>query len=174
LNRTVKPLQPPDSHHLRAAQGWLELGDHREAAVELEKVAKRCRNHPDVLEAQWEISHAKKDWAACVDAADRQVKQTPQSPVGWIHRSFALHAMKQTKEAAELLLPAAKAFPTDWLVRYNLACYACQMGKHAEAWDWLQNAFELGDERQIRLMALEDPDLEALRARIKSMDPNKG
>jgi len=170
----VKPLQPPDSHHLRAAQGWLELGNHREAAVELEKMAKRCRNHPDVLEVQWSISAAARDWNACVDTADRQVKLAPRSPVGWIHRSFALHALKRTKEAAELLLPAAKAFPRDWLVRYNLACYACQMGNHAEAWDWLQNAFELGDERQIRLMALDDVDLKDLRSRIKPIDGKKG
>jgi tetratricopeptide (TPR) repeat protein len=174
LNAVVKPLEPPDSHYVLAAQGWLELGDHREAAAELEKIGKRCRTHPDVLELEWSISAAAKDWNACVDAAERQVKAAPKSPAGWIHRSFALHVLKRTKEAADLLLPAARAFPKDWLVRYNLACYACQMGNHAEAWDWLQNAFELGDERQIRLMALEDADLKDLRSRIKAMDGGKG
>jgi hypothetical protein len=32
----MKALQPPDSLHLQAAQGWLELGDHVEANEELE------------------------------------------------------------------------------------------------------------------------------------------
>ncbi len=166
----MKPLQPPDSHYLRAAQGWLELGDHREAAAELERISTRCRNRPEVLEVRWAISAATKDWPACIDTAAALVKLAPQSPAGWIHRSFALHELKRTKEAAELLLPAVKLFPDNWLVRYNLACYACQMGEHAQAWDWLQNAFELGDEHQIRLMALEDGDLKPLRKRIAAAE----
>ena len=34
----MKPLEPPDSLHLQAAQGWLELGNHIEANEELEKM----------------------------------------------------------------------------------------------------------------------------------------
>jgi hypothetical protein len=32
----VEPLQPPDSMHLTAAQGWLELGNHEEAFEEMD------------------------------------------------------------------------------------------------------------------------------------------
>ncbi len=32
---TIKPLEPPDSFHLEAAMGWLELGNHLEANEEL-------------------------------------------------------------------------------------------------------------------------------------------
>jgi hypothetical protein len=31
-------LQPPDSFHLQAAQGWAEPGNHAEANGELEKI----------------------------------------------------------------------------------------------------------------------------------------
>ena len=34
----MKPLEPPDSFHLLAAQGWLELGNHVEANEELDKI----------------------------------------------------------------------------------------------------------------------------------------
>jgi hypothetical protein len=51
----VKPLDPPDSLHLRAAQGWLELGDHLEANSELDKITAFLRSHPDVLELRWQI-----------------------------------------------------------------------------------------------------------------------
>jgi hypothetical protein len=34
----VTPIEPPDSLHLLAAQGWLELGNHLEANEELEKI----------------------------------------------------------------------------------------------------------------------------------------
>ena len=34
----MKPLQPPDTFHLLAAQGWMELGNHEEANEELELI----------------------------------------------------------------------------------------------------------------------------------------
>ena len=48
----------------------------------------------------------------------------PDEPVGWIHRSYVLHEQKRTREAWDLLLPAAKKFPEDFTIPYNLACYA--------------------------------------------------
>ena len=47
---TMKGLEPPDSIHLQAAQGWLELGNHLEADKELDEIAPQLRTHPDVLE----------------------------------------------------------------------------------------------------------------------------
>jgi hypothetical protein len=43
----VQSLTPPDSYHLEAAQGWLELGNHLEANEELEKISPALRIHPD-------------------------------------------------------------------------------------------------------------------------------
>jgi hypothetical protein len=74
--------------------------------------------------------------------------------------------LKQTQQAADLLVSAANLFPEDWLIRYNLACYTCQLGNHEEAWDWLESAFELGDANQVKLKALEEPDLEPFWAEI--------
>jgi tetratricopeptide (TPR) repeat protein len=167
----MKALEPPDSHYVSAAQGWLDLGCPAEAGQELAKVVPSLQQHPDVLEVQWGILAATKDWPACLETATALVKIAPRRPLGWIHRSYALHELKRTSEATELLLPAVSLFPGHWLVRYNLACYACQLGKSAEAWNWLQNAFELGEEKEIRSMALEDPDLQELRDRIAAFKP---
>jgi hypothetical protein len=46
----LKPLEHPGSFHLKAAQGWLELGNHLEADKELDEIAPTLRKHPDVLE----------------------------------------------------------------------------------------------------------------------------
>ena len=46
----MTPLEHPDVHHLRAAQGWLELGNHLEADKELDEIAPELRAHPDVLD----------------------------------------------------------------------------------------------------------------------------
>ena len=51
-------------------------------------------------------------------------------------------------------------------IRYNLACYACRLGRLKEAWEWLEDAFELSDANQVKLMALDDPDLELFWTKI--------
>jgi hypothetical protein len=43
-------LQAIDLNILRAAEGWLELGNHLEANEELENITPKLRAHPDVLE----------------------------------------------------------------------------------------------------------------------------
>jgi hypothetical protein len=45
-------LQPPDTMHLQAAQGWFELGDHLEADEELEQMSPQNHAHPAVLEVR--------------------------------------------------------------------------------------------------------------------------
>ncbi len=58
------------------------------------------------------------------------------------------------------------ASPTDALghaiLRYNLACYECQLGRLEQAKDWLHKAFAIDDAKELKLMALDDPDLEQL------------
>ena len=61
-----------------------------------------------------------------------------------------------------MLLPAVELFPKLWLVPYNLACYCAQLGRLQEARQWLKKAFKLGDAKEVKLMALDDPDLEPL------------
>jgi uncharacterized protein HemY len=73
----MKPLQPPDSVHLLAAQGWVELGNDVEANAELEKIAPQSRAHPDGLEVRWAIYANEKDWEACMDIAEAIIKLAP-------------------------------------------------------------------------------------------------
>ena len=61
-----------------------------------------------------------------------------------------------------MLLPAADKFPTVQVIPYNLACYAAQLGDLAAASDWLAQAFKLGNKKEIKLQALDDPDLAPL------------
>jgi predicted Zn-dependent protease len=91
------------------------------------------RTHPDVLEMRWRIYAKAGKWDACLDIAAAMVKMAPYLPAGWIQRSCALHKLKRTREAVEKLLPAVDLFPREWLIRYNLACYACQLGNREEA-----------------------------------------
>jgi hypothetical protein len=73
---------------------------------------------------------------------------------------------RPSHQAADKLEAAADLFPSVWNIPYNLACYACQLGKHEEAWEWLEDTFDLGNSKTVKLMALEDPDLEPFWAEI--------
>jgi tetratricopeptide (TPR) repeat protein len=158
----MKPLEPPDSLHLLAAQGWLELGNHIEANEELENIAPQLRAHPDVLKVRWEVYAAAKKWEATLDIAAALIQLDPDDPLGWVHRSYALHELRRTAEARDNLLRVVDKFPMSATMRYNLACYACQLGRLEQAKQWLEKAFALGDAKQMKLAALDDPDLEPL------------
>lgn len=56
----------------------------------------------------------------------------------------------------------ADKFPDQWLIPYNLACYACQLGRLDEAREWFRRALTMGDGKAIKLEALNDPDLAPL------------
>ena len=168
----MKPLAPPDSHHLQAAQGWLELGNHIEAIEELENIAPQLRAHPEALKVRWEIYAAAKKWEAALDIAAAIVQLAPEDQLGWVHRSYALHELKRSAEARDNLLRVVDKFPEDPIMRYNLACYECQLGRLEQAKNWLGKAFEVGDSKKIKLMALEDPDLERLWRETGEIGPS--
>ena len=54
-------------------------------------------------------------------------------------------------------------------MRYNLACYECQLGRLTVARRWLEAAYELGGTREMKLMALDDEDLRPLWDHIGEM-----
>jgi predicted Zn-dependent protease len=162
----IKPLQPPDNMHLQAAEGWLGLGNQVEAFEELEQISPQLRVHPDVLELRWQIYAKEKKWDACVDIARAITKFTPSHPNGWIHLAFSLHELKRTKESKEVLLLVVDKFPEESVMRYNLACYECELGNLKESRAWLEKAFNLGDAKQLKPTALDDPDLEPLWKKI--------
>ncbi len=163
-------LEPPDTHYLRAAEGWLGLGLVPEAQAELNHLSLQARFHPRVILARWEISARQRQWELAYALAQGLVVLTPDEPAGWINRAIALHAMKRTPEAWYALLPAAEKFPKNTIVIYNLACYASQLGKFQEANQWLRKAEETDHENRVKWMALKDPDLQPLWEYLATLD----
>ena len=163
----IKPLEPPDSFHLQAAQGWVELGSHLEADAELDLIAAKLRVHPDVLEVRWQIYAKAGQWEGCIFVAKAITSLAPDRAIGWINLSFALHELKRTKEALENLVGVAETFSKEPTILYNLACYCCCLGQLSEARRLLKKAFRYGEAKSMKLMALNDPDLEPLRAELR-------
>jgi predicted Zn-dependent protease len=157
----MRALQPPDSIHFEAAQGWFELGDPVEAFEELEKITYAMRVHPLVLRLRWEIYAAARQWDFALHLAKALIRLDPDNPHGWIHRSYTLHELNRTAEAFDQLLPLVDRFPKVWTIPYNLACYCAQLYRLDECKEWFTKAMAI-NEHAVKRAAIDDPDLKPL------------
>jgi predicted Zn-dependent protease len=164
-------LQPPDSFHAQAAEGWLELGNLAEADAELKQIGQASMEHPEVLELRWKIHAARKEWEKSIVVSEALAQRKPENPLGWIHWAYSLHELKRTQEAWDVLAPVADRFPEEFLIRYNLACYACQLGHFDETRRWLKAAIKIAGAKPILTMAAEDPDLKPLWKELRGLNP---
>ena len=165
MRSNLTPINHPDLHYFRAAQGWLELGNLYEANAELNKITPEARLHPDVLEVEWHICAKENQWHACVDIGSILVKVAPDRSDSWIHASFAMHRLGRSQDALEILLPVADRFSNTWQVPYNLSCYCSALGRLDDALRWFIKA-ALIDETSAQKAGLVDPDLEPLWASL--------
>ena len=165
-------LRPPDSHHLLAAEGWLELGNAAEAGNEIDRVDSAHLDHPDVLEMRWAICAAGERWEPGLAIAETLLRVAPRRASGWLHQAYALRRIKGggLQRAWDALRPAYEKFPKAEIISFNLACYAAQLGRLDDAWEWLHKSMEAaGDVDVIKKMALADMDLHPLWDRIRSL-----
>lgn len=167
----MQKLEPPDSHYLNAAVGWLELGLRAEAAAELDQISPAHQKHPDVLEARWSLLAHEKRWDAALIAARDLLTEAPTRSSAWLHHAYALRRAKDggLQQAWDALKSAATKFPEEPIICFNLACYACQLEQLDEARDWLKRAMKIGGREHIKHMALMDEDLKPLWKEIRKL-----
>ena len=160
-------LQPPESHYLDAAKGWLGLEALEEAARELEFIRPELRDHPEVLEVRWALAANDGDWNQALLIAGSIVRLMPEKPEGWIYQGSALTELNRHADAYTVLLQGHRRFPQDEILAYDLACVCCVAGREGEAAEWIRKAVAMaGDE--IRRRALDDPDLERIHDWLRS------
>lgn len=167
----MSKLEPPDTHYVLAAVGWLELGNPAEAKAELAQVSPAQQQHPDVLELRWTVLAEEKRWEEGLQVARALLRRAPERSSGWLHQAYALRRVPDggLQKAWEALLPASGKFPKQAIIPFNLSCYACQLRQLEAARDWLQRAVKIGGKEKIKRMALSDPDLEPLWAEIREI-----
>ncbi|HVK58443.1 MAG TPA: tetratricopeptide repeat protein [Candidatus Kapabacteria bacterium] len=162
----MNALTQRERFHLEAAEGWLMLGNPIEAHEELEGIPGDASCHPAVLSMRWQIYAAANWWEAAFVVSKALCELAPQSSEAWICHANTLRNYKGLVEAWNMLLGVVNKFPDDAIIRYNLACYAAQMGLLEESCAWLVQAFELEEAAQLKLAAIYDPDLRPLWEKI--------
>lgn len=170
----MDPLPYPDNFYFDAAEGWLMLGNARSALDELRRLRPETRALPTVLEMEWSAEALLQSWDAAFQVAQRLVGVAPDRPAGWIHRAYSARRMSggSLELAWESLRPAFDQFPREEVIPYNLACYAAQLGRLDEAWEWLSRASKAaGNTTAIKSRALMDDDLRPLWKRLSQETP---
>lgn len=168
----IPPLEGLDVHLVRAAEGWLELNLPTQAEAELSQLSPSAQSHPLVLQALWQLHAHQHRWALAHTVAELLVQTFPGDVNGWVHRAYAARRKEGggLQAAWDALRPAVELFPDETIVPYNLACYACQLGKQDAARHWLGRALEIAGKQKAReslkQLALADSDLAPLREEI--------
>lgn len=167
----MQELEPPDNHHVSAVLGWLGLGLVAEARDEITKISLANISHPLALEARWRVAAHEEDWDEALQIADLEIRVTPNDAGAWLHRAYALRRVPTGGLVAAwgVLSVAAKKFPDESVVAYNLACYACQMKDLDRAREWFFRAMRIGGKVEIKKMALVDDDLKPLWEEIEQL-----
>ncbi len=152
-------LPLPDARHLAAAEGWLELGNAEEALAELQQIDPRWQKKKDVLELRWHACAAAKRWDACLEISAALRESFSEDSEYFIWHGNALYFSGKTDAAYLFGLHAVQKFPKSWVLHYNLACYAAQLGRIEKAKQELEKAMDLGDSGIVKMKALSDPDM---------------
>ena len=168
---SLNAILPPDSFCISSAEGWIILGNPIEAIGELEQVSNPVKLRPEYLELKWRVFADTQEWDAALELSEGMVRDLPDHPGGFILRSYALRRSSKgsVEQATISLLEAAVKFPSEPIIPYNLACYACQSGELVQARKFLRLALEIGDRKELLKMAGMDSDLKSLWNELKSL-----
>lgn len=166
-------LDPADRHVLSAMQGWLLLGLPGEAEDEWTRLTPAGRAFREALHLRWQTCAARCDWAGGLAVADELEARHPDDPAAPLFQAYALRRVAGggLPRAWLVLHAAAEKFPEVDTIAYNLACYAAQLGRPDEGWEWYLRATQLtGDHAALTALALRDDDLRPLWPRIRELD----
>ena len=131
-----------------------------EANDQLENIDPFNRAAPEVLAVRIAVYHGLKRWELMREIAKRLAEFQPNDIQWTISLACATRRADSIQAAKEILLNAESKFPKEPNVKYNLACYYCQLGEIENAKGYLKQAFEI--DPNWRKAALKEEDLKPL------------
>ncbi len=155
-------LEHPDPFHLNAAAGWMGLRDFASASAELDSIRPSSQDHPAVLELRFAIAAHERAFADCERWGRHHAEVHPADAQGWINLANALFWQARYDEAHASAVAVLEKFPDQWPLRYNLACYCVKLNDLDQAKRWFNESAKLAEGKELRKLALNDPDMKEL------------
>lgn len=164
-----KPVLPPPHHfHLDAALGWLGLRSPADALAELEQIGPEHQAEPVVLAVRFAALAEARRYAEARETAADHTRRHPRDSQGWINLANVHFWLADPQAAYACAAAQADAFPDEWSLPYNLACYCVKLDRAPEARRWLAEAMRRGPRAEVLNAALRDPDLAPLHAELRT------
>lgn len=145
---------------LSAAQGYFQLGMYQDAYDELDELPPHERTSPEVLELRITILLKLSQWELAREVTRFLLRMSPQDTQCILWEGYCTRRIEGLEAARAFLMAAKESHSEEPAIHFNLGCYAAQLGNLEEAKEHVGRAIELNE--AVRLIALEDPDLEPL------------
>lgn len=155
-----------DGYYLRAAEGWLQLGDVKSARGELINVSLETVMEPEGMSLLCRLTLKEEKWDQTLAISETLLALHPELLWGWIFKSASLHKLHRTHEALASLSSVAGKFLDHPGVGYDLAVYNLALGNRKPASQWLEWCLQMADLKGCRAFFLkvaeEEGDLKPL------------
>ena len=159
---------PFHERHLRAAQGYLELGLPLDANEEIENIPPEFKTDAEVLAVRMEIFRALEAWDLMEAVARQLCHRRPDDPHCFLSLAYATRRAIGLQEALAVLAAVANRFPTCAAILFDLACYAAQLGHVDAARARLAEAIKL--DKVCARMALANTDLAPMHQELLNQE----
>jgi tetratricopeptide (TPR) repeat protein len=143
---------------IRAAEGWIELGNYDEAAEELHNCPPEIKSSLPWLKLWVRVYVATEHWREVEMMCETLVKHAPDDPFTLFNYGESMHRQGRSREAFELFSRAPASFKGLPQYFYDYARYLCALEEYTLALSCLGKSFDL--DPGLRIRALGDPDLE--------------
>ena len=161
------PHQLSPKVHLERAQGYFELKMFEEAAIELNAVQDELPWSKQRRMLQTFLHQETEDWASMKDSAKSLRFEFPHEEDWWVSEAYATRRAESLVEARKILIEGLTIHYESAIIRYNLACYACQLNSPGESLDFLKEAVRRDE--KYKVLALHDEDLKMIRDALVQM-----
>lgn len=152
---------------LTYANGYRELGMFDDALDELAKLDEQFQNEKDLLQMQLAIYMEARRWKKALPIANRLASSDSSNSGHLVNLAYVTRRASGISGARIILENAAKRFPKEAIIQYNLGCYACCTNDLDTAKKHLLVAFSL--DKSYLKMSASDEDLEPLRPWLEAL-----
>lgn len=146
--------------YLRAAEGWIELGNYDEASEELHSCPPAIKSTVECLKLWVRIYAAQNHWREVEMICETLAKHAPEDPFTIFNQAEAFFKQGRPREAYAVFKYSPLCFRKGPKYFYALARYLCALDQKTLALKCLGNAFD--KDPSLKLKALDDPDLESI------------
>ena len=164
----LEEINLDDLQHLKAAEGYIELGMFEDADAELAAVDPSCRALPRLLTLQLCVYAGLQKWDLIQTVAQKMAENFPDDSQWQIWWASAARRAQSLESAKKILLKALETHPNDANIHYNLSCYESRLQHFRTAQRHLARAIQL--DSRFQLIAMNDQDLQPLLQSLSKLE----